>query len=270
MSFFTEEYRSGVLQQIISFLKCRDDMLSVIIVGSGSYDFRDRYSDIDLTVVINDKIDIDTFFSGYQSYLDKNFNIMINHRVPGRSLAIAIFDNFLEIDISAVYLNQLSATRDNWNVIFDTTEQVENIMRETFKNRKAADLSEHISNAYQTVAWGFWHYIIYSLIAIKRNDLWRANWEMEYLRNDVIRLLGFKYGVETKRNRDVRLLPTEILKRLQDTISVEFTQTGFTEALKNLCDLIYDIFYEHFDEAVIEFPRDKMTEFISFVLNDKT
>lgn len=266
MSFFTEEYRSGALEQIIDFLKSHNDVLSVIIVGSGAKGFRDIYSDIDLTVVINDKTNIDTFILEYQLYLNNKFNVMINHRVGERPLAIAVLDNFLEIDISAVYLNQLSAVRNSWNVIFDKTEQAEKIMQETLQSRISADLSEHIDNEFHNAAWGFWHYIIYSAIAIKRNDLWRANWEMEYLRNNAIQLLGLKYGIETKRNRDVKLFPAEILKRLQNTIPVGFTQTDFWVALKNLCDLIYDIFDEHFEETVIEFPREKMAELISFVI----
>lgn len=265
MSFFTEEYRNSVLEQIIGYLKSRDDMLSIIIVGSGANGFRDIYSDIDLTVVIDDKTDIDTFLLDYQSYLDEKFKVMINHRVSDRSLAIAMFENFLEIDISAVYLNQLAAIKNNWNVVFDKTEQAENIMQETLKSRISADLSESIDNEFKAAVWGFWHYIIYSAIAIKRNDLWRANWEMEYLRNNAIHLLGLKYGVETKRNRDVKLFPTKILKRLQDTFSFEFNSAGFMTALKNLCELIYDIFEKHFCKNIIEFPREKMTEFISFV-----
>lgn len=266
MSCFTEEYRKGVLEQIIDFLKNRNDMQSVIIVGSGAEGFRDKYSDIDLTVVIDDKTDTDTFLSDYQSFLDDTFSIMINHRVPGRSLAIALLENFLEIDISAVHIDQLSAVRRSWKVVYDKTGQAENIMQETFKNRKSADLSERIDGEFKAAVWGFWHYIIYSVVAIKRNDLWRANWEMEYVRNNVIQLLGLKYGIETKRNRDVKSFPSVILKHLQDTVPVEFTKLGFTAALQSLCNLVYDTFEEHFEKSVIEFPRDKMTEFISYVL----
>ena len=266
MSFFTEQDRSDILEQLIIYLKSRDEVLSVILVGSGADGFRDRLSDIDLTIVIDSKTDIDTFISEYQSCISNRFNIMINHRVPGRPLAITVLDNFLEIDMSAVYLDDLFAVRNIWRVLFDKTEQAEIIMEKTSKSRLSVDHSGLMDNEFKAAEWGFWHYIIYAATSIRRNDLWRAHWEMGYVRDMIIQLLGLKYGLETKRNRDVKLFPAEALERLQKTIPQEFTTLGFAVALKDLTDLIYDIFDEHFDKSQIEFPREKMEEYLSFAL----
>ena len=262
MSIFTEGYRAEVLEQITDFLKSCKSVLSVIVVGSGANGFRDQLSDIDLTVVVDDKTDTDAFLAEYQAYLNETFRVMINHRVPGRPLTVAMFDNFLEIDMSAVILNQLCAVKDSWRVVFDRTDSAEKIMQETFKSRLSADSSERKNNEYQVAAWGFWHYIIYASIAIRRNDLWRASWEMGYLRDTAIGLLGLEYGVETKRNRDVKLFPDEMLQRLQKTMPFDFNQETFSIALKNMTDLIYDILEKHFDKNGLEFPREKMIEFL--------
>ena len=268
MSAFTKKERSDILEQITEHLESLEDVQSVILVGSGATGFRDKLSDIDLTIAANDKTDIDIFLSEYQLYLNNKFDVMINHRVPGRPLVIAMLENFLEIDVSIVYLNQLCAVKNSWRVIFDKTGQTENIMQETWGNRISADISERINNEYQAAEWGFWHYLIYAAIAVHRNDLWRAYWEIQYLRDMTINLLGYKFGAETKRNRDVKLFPSEILDRLEKTIPCRFTQTEFLSVIKNISDLMYDIFDEHSGKKSAEFPREKMEEFLSYALEE--
>lgn len=268
MSFFTEKERSDILEQIINYFESREDVLSAILVGSGANGFRDKLSDIDLTIIADDKTNIDEFLSEYQLYLNEKFDVMINHRVPGRPLAIAMLENFLEIDMSIVYLNKLCAVKNSWRVLFDKTGQAENIMQETWKARMSADISERMSNEYQNAEWGFWHYLIYAVAAVYRNDLWRAHWEIQYVRDMAVNLLGYKFHAETKRNRDVKLFPAEVLARLEKTIPCRFTQTEFSAAIKNMADLMYDIFDENSGESSAEFPREKMAEFLSFVLEE--
>ena len=268
MSVFSEKERSDILEKIITYLKNREDVLSVILVGSGANGFRDKLSDIDLAIVTDDKTDIDIFLSEYQLYLNDKFDIMINHRVPGRPLVITMLENFLEIDMSVVFLNKLCAVKNSWKVLSDKTGQAENIMQETWEKHISADISERMNNEYQAAEWGFWHYLIYASIAVYRNDLWRAYWEIQYVRDMAINLLGYKFHAETKRNRDVKLFPEEILERLKKTVPCRFTQPEFISAIKNLTDLMYDIFDEHSSENSTEFPHEKMAEFLSFALGE--
>lgn len=268
MSAFTEKERADILEQITSYLKNRKDVLSVILVGSGANGFRDKLSDIDLTIVADDKTDIDAFLSEYQMFLNDKFNIMINHRVPGRPIVITMLENFLEIDMSAVFPDKLCAVKNSWRVLSDKTGQAENIMQETWEKRTSADISQRMNNEYQAAEWGFWHYLIYASIAVYRNDLWRAYWEIQYVRDMAINLLGYKFHAETKRNRDVKLFPAEVLTRLEKTVPCRFTQTEFSAAIKNIADLMYDIFEEHSGKNETEFPREKMSEFLAFALGE--
>ena len=268
MSAFTEKERSDILEQITAYLKSRENVLSVILVGSGANGFRDKLSDIDLTIAADDKTDINAFLSEYQHYLNDKFDVMINHRVPGRLLVISMLENFLEIDISIVYLSELCAVKNSWRVLFDKTGQSENIMQETWEKRTSADISQRMNNEFQNAEWGFWHYLIYASIAVYRNDFWRAYWEIQYLRDMAVNLLGYKFHTETKRYRDVKLFTAEVLARLEKTVPCRFAQTEFSAAIKNISDLMYDIFEEHSGKNSVEFPREKMAEFLSLALEE--
>ena len=267
MSFYSENDRNNILERVSEWLEKQKSVLSVILVGSGAKGFRDRFSDIDLTVVLDGNADVDGFLSEYQEYLSSEFAVMINHRVWGRPLAVAVLDNLLEIDISAVFLHELRAVRESRKVLFDRSGQAESIMQRTWNERASADLSERVNGEFNNAAWGFWHYLMYAALAVKRGDLWRACWEIQYVRDMIVNLTGLQSGLETKRYRDVGKFPAETLARLEKTFPAGFTQGEFARALKETAWLIYDILEERFGET-LEFPRDKMMEYFSVTIED--
>ena len=192
---------------------------------------------------------------------------MINHRVWGRPLAVAVLDNLLEIDISAVFLHELRAVRESWKVLFDRSGQAECVMQRTWNERMSADTSERADGEFNNAAWGFWHYLMYAALAVRRNDLWRACWEIQYVRDMIVDLTGLESGLETKRYRDVKNFPADTLARLEKTFPAGFAQGEFARALKETAWLIYDILEERFGDN-LEFPRDKMMEYFSVTIED--
>ena len=267
MSFYSENDRKNLLERVSDWLKRQESVSSVILVGSGAKGFRDRFSDIDLTVVLDNNADVDGFLSEYQAYLNSEFAVMINHRVWGRPLAMAVLDDLLEIDISAVFLHELRAVRESWKVLFDRTGQAESVMQRTWNERIYSDMSEHVDGEFNGAAWGFWHYLIYAALAVKRGDLWRACWEIQYVRDMIVNLTGLRSGLETKRYRDVGQFPAETLARLEKTFPAGFTQREFARALKETAELIYDILEERFGD-MLEFPRAKMKEYFAITIDD--
>ena len=59
---YTEEERNLILKKLIKGLEEKDEILSVIMVGSGAYGFNDKYSDLDLSLVINDNFKVEDAF----------------------------------------------------------------------------------------------------------------------------------------------------------------------------------------------------------------
>ena len=267
MSFYSENDRNIVLERVSEWLEKQRSVLAVILVGSGAKGFRDRFSDIDLTVVLDGNADIDEFFEEYQEYLNSGFTVMINHRVWGRPLTVAVLDNLLEIDISAVFLHELRAIRESWKVLSDRSGQAESVMQRTWNEGMSADTSERVDSGFNGAAWGFWHYLMYAALAVKRGDLWRACREIQYVRDMIVELTGLQSGLETKRYRDVKKFPAVTLARLEKTFPAGFTQGEFARALKETAEFIYDILEERFRDT-LEFPRDKMTEYFAVTIED--
>ena len=267
MSFYSENDRNNVLERVTEWLENQGSVLAVILVGSGAKGFRDRFSDIDLTVVLDENADVDGFLAEYQEYLNGEFAVMINHRVWGRPLAVAVLDNLLEIDISAVFLHELRAVRESWTVLSDRSGQAECVMQRTWNEVMSADMSERADSGFNGAAWGFWHYLMYAALAVKRGDLWRACWEIQYVRDMIVELTGLRSGLETKRYRDVKKFPAETLARLEKTFPAGFTQPEFARALKETAEFIYDILEERFGDT-LEFPRDRMTEYFAVTIGD--
>lgn len=267
MSFYSENDRNNILERVSDWLEKQEAVSSAILVGSGAKGFRDRFSDIDLTVVLDNNADIDGFLTEYQAHLNSEFAVVINHRVWCRPLAVAVLDNLLEIDISAVFLNELCAVKDSWKVLFDRSGQAESVMQRSWNERTSADMSERAESEFNGAAWGFWHYLIYAALAVKRGDLWRACWEIQYVRDMIVELTGLQSGVETKRYRDVKNFPAGTLERLEKTFPAGFTQMEFAQALKETAWLIYDILEERLGDT-LEFPRDKMKEYFAVTIED--
>ena len=267
MSFYSENDRSDILERVSDWLEKQEYVSSVILVGSGAKGFRDRFSDIDFTVVLDDSADVDGFLSAYQSYLSSEFAVMINHRVRGRPLAVAVLDNLLEIDISAVFLNELRAVRESWKVLSDRSGQAESVMQRTWSEKASAEQSERTDSEFNTAAWGFWHYLIYAALAIKRGDLWRACREIQFVRDMAVELTGLRAGLETKRYRDVGQFPAETLARLEKTFPAGFTRQEYAKALKETAELVYDILEERLGDT-LEFPRDRMKEYFAVTIEN--
>lgn len=268
MSSFTEKDRNNTLEKIVHFLKNHRSVLSVILVGSGATGFTDRYSDLDFAVVIDDDANADEFLSEYQNFPDSEFDIMINHRVWGRPLVSAVLNNYLEIDASAVYTNQLRASRKAWKVLVDKTRQAETLMKKSYDEGQEGRNHEQIDQKYNSTVWSFRQYIMYAIIAVNRNDLWSAHWEMQYIRDLAIKLSGCKLGLETKRNRDVKLFPEDIKEKLIKTLPIGFNQREYALALKNLIYIIYNIFQEHYGEN-LDFPKERMINLYELILGEK-
>ena len=95
--------------------------------------------------------------------------------------------------------------------------------------------------------------------------MWRACWEIQYVRDMIVNLTGLRTGFETKRYRDVKNFPAETLDRLEKTFPAGFTQGEFARALKETAWLIYDILEERFGDN-LEFPRDKMMEYFAVTI----
>ena len=80
---------------------------------------------------------------------------------------------------------------------------------------------------------------MHAAVAIKRGKIFRAIGELDFVRNMYIDLLGDRYRLESKMNREVDNLPQEEKDAIKSTFVTSENPKELWESLLNLTDLIY-------------------------------
>ena len=76
-------------------------------------------------------------------------------------------------------------------------------------------------------------------VAINRGALLRARGTIEYVRTLYVDLLGDRYRLESKWNREMDKLPPEDIAKIKSTFITEDTPDAMWVSLLRLTDLIY-------------------------------
>jgi len=263
--WFSSEERADILNRILDALKTDDRIAGVLIVGSGAVGFDDDYSDIDLSVVVAEEDNVHPVFCKYREIFEKLLSIIGHFEVVygNYSYLHGFFtDSFLELDIGFVCLSELVAKRGRWKVAFDRSSKIEEIMQSSWKNKAPQDIKAIYLRRINSI----WHYIIHVVVALKRNQQWKALHYLEGIRNQTIELAGLHKGLVTDNFRQVDQMPKDFLSGLQQTLvicldaneimrALRIATNSFFNEAKNL-DNILELDIAHKLEL-------KMTEFLN-------
>jgi hypothetical protein len=125
-----------------------------------------------------------------------------------------LLTNFLELDIGFLGFKDLFAKRGRWKVIFDRSDQIEEIMRSSWENRIVTGPEAE----YRRLLDSIWHYITHVAISVSRGHNWRALHYLETVRTRAIELACIRRGFDPHHFRPVHLLPPEFQVELQETL----------------------------------------------------
>jgi len=243
MQLFSAEERELAKTQIIEYAKIYENILSAVLVGSGSVEFTDDASDIDLYIIVNDKENILDAMKHMKECIEQQYHPLFFKQMNARGLQIYLLQNYLEIDIGYAAINEAEADNERFKVMFDKNN-VTRLMNESCqKNSEATQAMAFdtvVLNKYTDYAETTWHYLFHSAVAVKRKQYWRCMAEMDIVRNRIIELKGYKYSLETKRWRDVDKFPKEEITDIRKTLVTKFTQKALLQNLLSLTNFVYD------------------------------
>jgi predicted nucleotidyltransferase len=133
---YSEEDRYEVLNKMKSDIYEFKDVISLILVGSGSYGFKDEYSDIDCVLAINNDANEEEILDEIYEYLEKNYKTQIMNKInsPARKLIICLYDNWLEINFGIVKKQDLIALKKHWKVLFDKSNTIDKQLHSSWNN----------------------------------------------------------------------------------------------------------------------------------------
>ncbi len=230
-SHYSPATREEILNRLLIDLRSDERLAGLLVVGSGAEGFEDEHSDIDLCAVTTSADDVRSAFEEWGVKIREMlhvFHALESVRAANVYLWVIFLDNFLEIDICFLCLDDLRATRNRWRTVFDRSGKIEDFMQSSWENRPKPDLEE----AYRSRFDSIWHCIKHASIAVQRNQPWRAIFELELIRNRAIELRGLREELETKRFRHVDQMPEDFLTDLENTLVLSLRSADIMDALK--------------------------------------
>lgn len=240
--------REAILNRLLTALQSDKRITGLLIIGSGAEGFEDAHSDIDLCAVTTSVDDVRTAFQEWGVKIRQLLPVFHSHEIPRASnvyLWTFLLENFLEIDLSFLCLDDLKATRNRWKTVFDHSGRIENIMQSSWESRLKPNLEE----VYRYRLDSIWHPIKYAAIAIQRKQPWRAIYELEQIRNRTIELRGLRKELETKRFRQVDRMSEDFLVGLEQTLVLSLKDVDVMNALKAATACFFRE-ARHFDEVL--------------------
>jgi hypothetical protein len=238
MPLFTEEERHDTLEALLGALRQDERLAGVILVGSAAEGFDDRFSDIDLTVVVADQYPVADIFSAWITRIAGLFPVVSSFEVnyaENMFLGGFLLDNFLELDIGFLSLRDLFAKRSRWQVAFDRSDQIEGIMRASWEKRSETGLEIE----YRRLLDSIWHYISHVTISVARGHTWRALHYLEIVRTRAVEMACIGRGLDPHHFRPVHQLPSEFLDGLQETLLVDTSDEKIYRALEKAAALFF-------------------------------
>jgi predicted nucleotidyltransferase len=175
---FNEMDRKDILCKVERICKSIDDIDGMILVGSGAEGFTDKWSDIDLSIVICEEEKTRQVWDKINEEIISNFDtikISYNEYEENNYLSAILLDNYLEIDIGVITINKLVAKRKSWSILYDKSGNVAEKMNRTWRERKLPNLNIQVENSLD----GIWYHIKNCAFALKREKPYRAIKEIE-------------------------------------------------------------------------------------------
>lgn len=249
---YSEEDRKNILDKLVRIMKSIDDIGGVILVGSGAKGFTDKWSDIDLSIVVLEEKKTRKVWETINHEITSSFNLIkmaFNEYGENNFLSIVFLDNYLELDIGVISINNLVAKKRPWNVLYDRAGTVAKKMGNSWKEKRIFEQSLEIEESLNSI----WYHIKNGAFALKRNKLWRATKEIEELRNEIVMVRALQENKVAKHFRDVDDMDGKFLEKLEKTFFKEVTIIELSGALNNCVKLYFDLTKElsiNYDETV--------------------
>ena len=243
---FSQTEREEILNYLIERISCLDEITGIVIVGSASIGFRDRFSDIDIALVYDEQCSIEDVFNKITETVGKVYSIATVLNQIERGLQVILLNNYLEIDVGYYTKETIFARRKNYKVLFDKTDELEERLNKSWNENSALYMgtTSNVDIQFELfrIDSNLWYNIFHSVNAFVRGEKYRCYYELEELRRNLISLVGKRNSVETKRYREVHKFEKCELESLDKLFTYPETQGD----LNLLLCIMVNMFYREF------------------------
>ncbi len=235
--------RKDILDKLEENLKLIEYVDGMILVGSGAEGFTDKWSDIDLSIVVCEVEKTRQVWNKINEKIMSNFDLIkISYNEYGENnfLSAILLHNYLEIDIGVLAINKLVAKGKSWSILYDKSGYATKKMNDTWRERKLPDLNSEIKNSLDRI----WHNIKNGAFALRREKLYRAIKEIEVMRNEIVEISALRENKIAKHFKDVDDMDRRFIQRLGQTFFKEVTINELSRSFINSFNLYFDLIKE--------------------------
>jgi predicted nucleotidyltransferase len=223
MSLFRPEEREETTERVSRLLRDDSRVEGIVVVGS-LVNRVDRWSDIDLEVVVADNADLAAVAADWVNRLYETLPVLHHFETAFGDTLVRGFllKNLLEVDLAFT----LHARFEVWGparLAFDRSGRVEAILEMPTNPNPPSWASEA----------GFaWHDVLHACTAVRRGRLWQALWYLQRIRNRTLGLAQERHGFYADFFDHVDDLPIEELIPLEDTLVASLDPESLLAAIE--------------------------------------
>ena len=236
---FSVRDRQVAFDYILSTARQCGKIISLVQVGSGANGYRDERSDLDFVIALDSADSMAEVMEYMHQKVSGEYKLLFFTQDKSRHLQVFLLSNFLEIDIGYGTYEHAAAWKPAFKVLYDSSGVVEEKMirsREWMDDRIYGEKQKKDMEQARNAVWLF---LMHAAVAIHRGNCFRAIGEMEAARALYIDLLGDRYRLESRRNREIDHLPEAEKAAIRSTFAAAESPTELWAALVNLTDLVY-------------------------------
>ncbi len=238
VALVTPQERYDILERLVELFKADDQVIGLLLVGSGVNGFQDAYSDIDLIVVLADDRVFVSMYQALKAKIQQAFNVFYHFEQlvsTEDTTLIMMLDNFLELDIQFVKGRVLAMRDKQWLVRYDRYGDLDKRVQESFSETQMLAPRR----IYLRVVERIWQPVLKCVAALNRNEIWHALHMLEQIRNETVHLAGINHRVQTSGFTDVDKLPEMFLVHLRHTIPTSTSNVAIRRALRSTVRLFF-------------------------------
>lgn len=238
-NIFSVQDRENAFRFVLSAAGECDRIVALVQVGSGAYGYRDEHSDLDFVIALDSAESMPEVMDYMRRKITEKYDVLFFTQDESRRLQNYILSGLLEIDIGYGGYENAAAWKPAFKVLYDKSGVVEEKMtrsREWMEDRIYGDKQKKDAEQTRNAVWLI---LMHAAVAIHRGNVLRAIGEMEFARNQYIDLLGDRYRLESRRNREIDRLPEKEKDAIRSTFVTGENPADLWTSLLNLTRLVY-------------------------------
>lgn len=256
-NIFSVKDRQEVFDFVLNLVKKHNKIVSLVQVGSGAFGYNDNRSDLDFVIALDTNDSMLEVMEYVSQKIKEKYNVIFFSQQENRHLQCFVLSNLLEIDIGYGGYEYAAAWKPAFKVIFDNSGVVEQKM---IKSREWMDNSiygEKQKKDIDLACEQSWMRLMHAAVAINRGNFFRAVGEIDFVRNLYINLLGNRFKLEGKMNREIDKLPEIEKSAIKSTFITGESSEELWKSLLNLTELIY----KELENCVLPVKKEMIYEY---------